>query len=544
MSDVLTEQGASLSLPSQRADRFDLEVAEAVQQVRKSTLTFAPEAGAERLRAVINKNLTEKEILNAVTSAYEAGWNKVKLYFMIGLPTETDIDLLAIVRLVQKMQAACKEIKRDKSLSVKDHLDVNVTFSNFVPKPHTPFQWFPQDSMPELNRKRNFLKENFRGVKGVKLNFTDPEISKLECCISKGDDRMANVIEAAYKKGEYLSAWDENLLFAKWFEALADEGIDPDEFASNAYTKLDEPLPWDNIHMGIDHDWLKSEYHKSLEEANSDPCFIGCNACGVCPEFSVQPVFIRPIDVANRPKKETPTLTKAERYPPPIATARLTIQKIGALRFISHLDWLRMLHRTLQRAHVPIAYSQGFNPSPKVSFGPALSMFVEGHHEFVDLSLTKDIPNLVEQLNAQLPEGGKILDCKWLPPHPLSLDRSVQYFIYSGRRAFATASSEYNTRDRIHALLDLPTWDVTIEKRGRDQKLDIKPFIRQIQLAGEHELIFTVLYPQDGLKVRPEWFLRLVDATETWQLSRLKVGLDSIPESTPLLQPEAAIAST
>ena len=244
VADALNEKGASLSLPSQRADRFDLEVAEAVQQVRKSTLTFAPEAGTERLRAVLNKNLTEAEIMNAVTSAYKAGWNKVKLYFIIGLPTETDADLRGIGDLVRKMQQVCSEIAREESRSMKRFLDVNVTLSNFVPKPHTPFQWCAQDTMAELNRKRQFLREVFKGFKGVKLNFTDPEISKLEAVISKGDARMSDVIERAYRLGGYLDAWDENFKFPDWFAALQELGIDPDVYTAQALTRLDEPLPW------------------------------------------------------------------------------------------------------------------------------------------------------------------------------------------------------------------------------------------------------------------------------------------------------------
>lgn len=532
VTDALAEVGASVSLPSQRADRFNVEIAEAVQQIRKSTLTFAPEAGTERLRAVINKNLSEEEILHAVESAYKSGWNKVKLYFMIGLPTERDEDLLGIADLVKKMQIMCQTIKRDKALSLKKSLEVNVTLSNFVPKPHTPFQWFGQDTMAELNRKRAFLREAFRSFKGVKLNFTDPEISKLECLISKGDERMADVIEGAYRKGDYLSAWEENLLFPQWFETLTELGLDVDTYTATAYTKLDEPLPWGCIHNGLEPVWLKMEYEKALQMANSDPCFVGCNTCGVCPEFGVQPVFMQPTDEANIHRK--PAVDRAQLFPKPTHRVRLTLQKTGTLRFISHLDWLRMLQRALSRAQIPVAFTQGFNPKPMISFGPALPLFVEGHAELLDLAIADDQlgdPLLMDRLNEALPEGGKILSVQRLAPGSGSIDKLLRSMKYVARRTCETHGSVYTLHNRVNDLLALPQWELQIQAQQGLRQLDIKPWITDLQVTPDDDLQFVVRYEHQQTQLKPQWLLDFIDPGQTWALYRVSLGLDETLKS-------------
>ncbi len=525
VAGTLNEKGISLSLPSQRADRFDLEVAEAVQQVRKSTLTFAPEAGTERLRNVLNKNLTEKEILHAVTSAYQAGWNKVKLYFMIGLPTETDHDLLGIADLVRKMQTACAEISRDEKRSRKNFLDVNVTFSNFVPKPHTPFQWASQDTMAELNRKRQVLRQAFSGFKGIKLNFTDSEISKLEAVISRGDARMAEVIEMAYRDGAYLDAWDENFMFPQWFKALQQLGIDPDEYTTIAYTGLNDPLPWDGIDVGLEKSWLVAEYEKALEQAASDPCFIGCNTCGVCSAFNIQPVFIKPTEMKSFTSQVQAKPNKSDLFPLPSHKVRLKLEKRGDLKFISHLDWLRTLHRAISRAQLPIAYSQGFNPTPRISFGPALPLFVEGYEEYIDVDMTDYVPDVQARLNPHLPETGQVLEVTWIPLSASSLDKSLHYCLYSGRWTCDFLKTGYTLSQRVDDLLTQPEWVVEVEKKTARHRLNIQPYITDIQVLSPDELKFTILHNRQTLQVKPLWFLNLIHADALWDVKRLKIGL-------------------
>ncbi|MEB3287165.1 MAG: TIGR03936 family radical SAM-associated protein [Vampirovibrionales bacterium] len=474
VAEALEEDGISLSLPSQRADRFSLDVAEAIQKVRKSTLTFAPEAGTKRLRDVINKNLTDEEILNAVTSAYQAGWNKVKLYFIIGLPTETLDDLDGIVATVKLLQDACAEIKREQSKSIKKHLEVNVTLSNFVPKPHTPFQWFPQDTMETLYGKIRYIKEQFSTFKGVKLNFTDPEISKLEAFISKGGPELADILELAYEKGAYLDAWDDVNNFQKWFDAISELGPELGIEGWEQYTRErccdpEATLPWDAIDVGLNKQWLKDEYEKAKAEASTVPCFEACSTCGVCANYNTWPKFIEtppyldgkaPAANAQDTKPtlkerlstffggENPRLEEktSETSPPdalpehklkrePVAKLRLQLEKQGKMKFISHLDWLRLIYRSVIRAKLPVAYSQGFNPKPKISFGPALPLFSESQGEFVDVELSRSIEPrelemFYEALNPLLPEGGKLRSVTEIPLRSKSIDKSIKTLTY------------------------------------------------------------------------------------------------------------------
>ncbi|MBY0402918.1 MAG: radical SAM protein, partial [Cyanobacteria bacterium] len=279
VAGALKEKNVSLSLPSQRADRFNLEVAEAVQSVKKSTLTFAPEAGTARMRNVINKNLSDAEIMNAVTTAFRAGWNKVKLYFMIGLPTETQEDLDGIYEMVLRMRSLCEEIKREPGLSLKSHLEVNITLSNFVPKPHTPFQWVPQDSIETLHQKIKYLRSLFRPIRGVKINYTDPELSKLEAVISKGGEELADVIVSAYEKGAYLDAWDDVQNFQKWYVALKENNLDYEAYTRERLVNPEDSLPWDPIDVGLEKSWLKKEFEIAKLATGTVPCFEACSTC-------------------------------------------------------------------------------------------------------------------------------------------------------------------------------------------------------------------------------------------------------------------------
>lgn len=228
--------GASVSLPSQRADKFSVELAEQVQAVRKSTITLAPEAGSQRLRDFINKNLTEEQIINAVMSAYNAGWKGIKLYFMIGLPTETFEDLDAIYELLKNIKSQTKG------------LAITCTVSIFVPKAHTPFQRFGQDNAELLRTKIRYLKDKTRHLRGVKVNINDIFLSRLEAVFSRGDRSLGRLIELAHRKGSYLDAWREHFNREIWMEAAKETTIDLEEQATRDFAP-DQPLPWDMIVM-------------------------------------------------------------------------------------------------------------------------------------------------------------------------------------------------------------------------------------------------------------------------------------------------------
>ena len=268
------EQRVNLSVPSLRADNFSRELMEKLQTVRKSGLTFAPEAGTQRLRDVINKNLTEDEILTTCRNAFSGGWNNVKLYFMLGLPTETDEDVLGIAELVYKVIQTWKEYAVNK----KRGLRVHVATAYFVPKPHTPFQWEQQITPQEYLRRCKLLKSHFYS-KSITYDYHGPDLSRLEAVFARGDRRLGPVIEAAVNNGAMLDGWDEYFNYSYWFDAFAQCGIDPDFYTVRGYGE-DEVLPWDTIDVGVTKRFLQRERKRAYEGVITPDCREGCAGCG------------------------------------------------------------------------------------------------------------------------------------------------------------------------------------------------------------------------------------------------------------------------
>jgi len=268
------ENKVNLSVPSLRADNFSRELMEKLQTVRKSGLTFAPEAGTQRLRDVINKNLTEEEILNTCTQAFSGGWNNVKLYFMLGLPTETDEDVLGIAELVYKIIQAWKANASNK----KRGLRVHVATAYFVPKPHTPFQWEKQITPQEYLRRCKLLKSHFYS-KSIEYDYHSPDLSRLEAVFARGDRRLGPVIENAVKRGARLDGWDEYFNYAKWYDAFRECGIEEDFYTTRGYAE-EEILPWDTIDVGVTKKFLRLERKRAYEERITPDCRHGCAGCG------------------------------------------------------------------------------------------------------------------------------------------------------------------------------------------------------------------------------------------------------------------------
>lgn len=264
----------NISVPSLRADNFSRELMERLQTIRRSGLTFAPEAGSQRLRDVINKNLTEEEILNTCTNAFAGGWNSVKLYFMLGLPTETDEDVLAIAELVYKVIQAWKA----NAVNKKRGLRVHVSTAFFVPKPHTPFQWEKQITPEEYLRRCKLLKSHFYS-KSIEYNYHDPNLSQLEAIIARGDRRLGPVIEDACRRGAHLDGWDEYFRYDLWMDAFTACGIDPAFYTTRGYGE-DEPLPWDSIDVGVQKRFLLKERRKAYAGQVTPDCRESCSGCG------------------------------------------------------------------------------------------------------------------------------------------------------------------------------------------------------------------------------------------------------------------------
>ena len=264
----------NLSVPSLRADNFSRELMEKLQTVRKSGLTFAPEAGTQRLRDVINKNLTEEEILSTCENAFSGGWNNVKLYFMLGLPTETEEDVIGIAELVYKVIKTWQRCATNK----KRGLRVHVATAYFVPKPHTPFQWEKQITPEEYLRRCRLLKKHFYS-KSIEYDYHGPDLSRLEAVMARGDRRLGPVIEQAVKNGARLDGWDEYFNYSYWFDAINTCGIDADFYTTRGYGE-DEILPWDTIDVGVSKRFLALERKRAYEAKITPDCREGCAGCG------------------------------------------------------------------------------------------------------------------------------------------------------------------------------------------------------------------------------------------------------------------------
>ena len=274
MIPYCSENKINLSVPSLRADNFSRELMQKLQTLRKSGLTFAPEAGTQRLRDVINKNLTEEEILSTCALAFSGGWNNVKLYFMLGLPTETDEDVIGIAELVYKIINTWKENASNK----KRGLRVHVATAFFVPKPHTPFQWEKQITPEEYMRRARLLKSHFYS-KSIEYNYHEPDLSRLEAVFARGDRRLGYVIEDAVNHGARLDGWDEHFSYSTWLDAFQRQNINPDHYTVRGFGE-EEILPWDTINVGVSKRFLLCERKQAYAELVTPDCREKCSGCG------------------------------------------------------------------------------------------------------------------------------------------------------------------------------------------------------------------------------------------------------------------------
>ncbi|WP_319420391.1 TIGR03960 family B12-binding radical SAM protein [Pleurocapsa sp. FMAR1] len=406
----LQEENISLSLPSQRVDRFDDNIADIIGGLRKSGLTFAPEAGTQRMRDVVNKGLTNEELLRGIQTAVARGWSKVKLYFMIGLPGETDVDVAGIAETVRWLRRECSQLSSKR-------LNFNITISNFTPKPHTPFQWHSV-STSEFRRKQNLLREEFRRIKGVKINYTDVRISAMEDFVGRGDRRLAPVVKRAWELGAGMDSWWENLdkAYGAWSQAIAEADLtwkyrqvedgewniflDADT-ATSIEDATDAPLPWDHINTGIDKQWLKEDLQRALDAATVPDCaFDGCSHCGVCGTDFGHNIVVKPPAIPKFAGHYKPNQHKEQKI-------RMWFGKVAEMGLISHLDLVRLFDRAIRRAALPISFTGGYHPGPKISIANALSLGITSNGEIVDFELTEDmdVEEFRTRLEAQLPDN-------------------------------------------------------------------------------------------------------------------------------------------
>lgn len=485
------EKKISVSLPSQRIDGFNLELANLVQSVRKSTMTLAPEAGSQRLRDKIKKNISEEQILNAVLTLYENGWSKIKFYFICGLPTETLQDMDEMAELLGKIKYRCKQIKREKGLN--HGLDITCTLSIFVPKPFTPFQWYGQMNLEEVNEHISYLKEKTAHIKGLKINYHEDTVSQIEAVLTRGDISLCKYIEALYKKGCYLDAWGEYFNKDIWHETAEELGINLAELAQKQFS-TEEVLPWDFINIGVDKEWFIAEYNDSNAKAT---CEKGCVNCGVCKNLKTRKILAKPFKASEKAqnlKIEIKDPKTCQGYDREIYKYRIKLTKTGILKYFSHLDWQNTFFKALARTDLDLVYSLGYNPSMKVSMGIALPLFAESECELVDIELFN---NLTEQelklkLEKVLPEQSKIISIVKIEKNAPAIDITAQWAEYKidifNKSLYDFESLRYNT-DKV-----LSSEEIFIEKKNKKgliKKTDVKQSIKSYRF--EDDSLFIVL---------------------------------------------------
>jgi len=471
----------AVSFPSLRAGRLTPELMRLVKKVRKTGFTIAPEAGSQRLRDVINKNITEEDIFRTVQDAFELGWQVIKLYFMIGLPTETQDDIEAIPTLI----ADLGKIRPPKKRRGK----INVSVTTFIPKPHTPFQWASQLSLEASRERLAWLKDRLRNQR-VHFKWQDPRVSLIEGLWSRGDRRLLPALVTAYQKGCRFDGWTDSFRFDRWEAALAEHEVDPGFFNTRPRS-LDEPLPWDHIDMGIDKQFLVDEWDKAVRGEITPDCRWGdCQGCGVCDFNDIQPrVYDHSGPIPDL--RGTDIKTDFQRI-------RVTYTKLGDARFFGHLEMVNLFLRAFRRADIDIRYTEGFHPKPKVSFSDPLPIGMESDGEVFDIWVPKHVhlEQVSEKVNCELPEGLQLVAVRTAEGRlGRSRSETATYRVTHPDPLFA--------EDRVNAFHAADTYVVEKQDRkGRLQKQDLKDMVVQIDYVSSTAL-HLVLRSTPGKTLRP-----------------------------------------
>lgn len=472
-----SDKKVSASLPSQRIDRFNIRLSNLVKDVRKTTITLAPEAGSQRLRDVINKNISRDQIIDTTLDCYKNGYDSIKYYFILGLPTETYQDIDEMIELLGSIRYRAKLIKNE--LNLKQDLKLNCTLSIFVPKPFTPFQWVGQDSLETITEKINYIRDKSRSLKSIRIKIHEKYISEIEAVLTRGDASLCRLIEALYDKGCYLDAWDENFDKNVWYDTASECGLSISDCAQKNFD-LEEVLPWDFINVGIKKDWLKAEYEKSLESKSSVPCESKCSDCGICTEYKVSKQLDKPYIPELKEKTDFTKLT-SKKY-------RAKVTKMDYLKFLSHLDWQNTLVKGLFRSGLPVVFTEGFNPIPKISLGAALPLFVESETEFLDFELygNIDLNEIKEKLNNSLDKNARIINIYEIEKSANSLDVTTQWAKYEIEHLNKDVS---NSDDLLYIKNKLTSEDEIFlkkkTKKGVDKLINIKHSVKYAEIEND-----------------------------------------------------------
>ena len=594
----LKDKNISLSLPSQRVDRFDDNIADILGGTRQGGLTFAPEAGTQRMRDIVNKGLTNEELLRGVKTAVDRGWDKIKLYFMIGLPGETDEDVLGIAETVRWLHRECR-------LDGRRGLNFNLTISNFTPKPHTPFQWHSV-STAEFSRKQKLLKGEFRGMRGVKVNYTDVRISAMEDFVGRGDRRLGAVVRRAWELGAGMDAWWESLdqAYKAWTQAIdesdltwkyrkvesgewnlfekkeekeevrcpSEEGREiKEDFPNSPHLplspsptlplspspslplSLDRALPWDHLDTGIDKNWLKIDLQKALEAATVPDCsFEGCSRCGVCGTDFGHNVVVDALPIPEFAGEFVPNTERKQRL-------RVWFGKVGDMALVGHLDLIRLFDRVVRRADLPISFTGGFHPNPRISLANALPLGVTSTGEIADFELTEsiDIESFRSKLAAKLPTNIPIYKVESIDlkaPSASQLLEAAEYVItvaWAGSLTLqgelglensdaVSVADEANWEDWVKTIVQTKAfWRVHTTKSGKTQDVNLRERLHKLELLeqksesstrasggtseGRAVLRYTGSCRSDGNLLKPEHIVFMLEQVSQQEIQLLQV---------------------
>jgi radical SAM family uncharacterized protein/radical SAM-linked protein len=471
------EERIAVSFPSLRVGALTEELLAEVKKVRKTGCTLAPEAGSERMRQVINKGISEEELVRNAAEVFGAGWRLIKLYFMIGLPTETMEDVLGIAELARR-------VKYEGKRSGKGG-EVNVSVSSFVPKAHTPFQWEAQIGYEEILEKQQFLRVELKKRK-LAFKWQDAPLSVIEGVLARGDRRLGRVLVAARELGCRFDGWGDHFSFSRWIEAFRRAGIDPLFYLRRRDEH--EVLPWDHLDYGVSKDFLLKERARAFAGDATGDCRSGvCTGCGVC-DFT--DIFMRLNDPASPVASAIPQQRQqdlpaegSDDAGEEAARIRIRYRKTGPMRFLSHLEMLNLFIRGVGRSRIPIRFSHGFHPHPKFSFATALSVGVESLAEYLDMEIAPGYGavQVMEELNRVLPEGVKVLAAWEIPLKSPSLSVLMAGVRYRVTLPPLPGRDLHSLAARFLALDSVPCMR---EKKGKVTEFDLRRELHVLEVHG------------------------------------------------------------
>jgi radical SAM family uncharacterized protein/radical SAM-linked protein len=516
LSDALEKRRTAMSVSSMRVYGMTDSLGESLSKIRRSGFTIAPEAGSQRMRDVINKGITEEVILEGAKTAFSNGWAHIKLYFMIGLPTETQEDLKAIVDLGKKILFLAERFHGKKA-------QVTISVSSHIPKPHAPFQWLGFEDIESLREKQKYLLQLIQPYRRLRFKWHDVNHSWLEAIFSRGDRRLSKAIALAYDRGCRFDAWTDQIDVVKWREVFEYLQIETEIWMRDI--ALYAPLPWDHIDSLVKKEWLIGELKKAMKGRFSPACEkpyknkhtlertdlghpgeddkLVCYHCGLNCDLNA----IRNERIAswNSLEQESGIDVKTESVadsematPADVTRYRASFCKLDDFRFLSTLDLTRTFTRAFVRSGVPLKYSEGFHPSPVIAFGPALAVGIESVDEYLDFETVVEIKpeHLCKLLNKQLPEGLRINEIFIIARKALSLFNLIdtaEYSVDLENCEFEHAATPDNEkgigvhRDLITEMLSAEHIMVEKKSKGKTRVYDIKPLIKKIEVVNSNQ---------------------------------------------------------